>query len=137
MLSVCPPIKFRMAEPFFMKLGTYIMAPELISAAYFINPSHQSVCLYMYPTIAARQRLRINVNAATNTHAKLGKIVGRVVFYAVRLISKECRLSVLPVTSCYVLVCELRSIFLICTPLEDSLMRPKHVWALTTPKIND
>jgi hypothetical protein len=30
------------------------MAPELISAACFINPSHQSVCLYMYLPIVAR-----------------------------------------------------------------------------------
>jgi hypothetical protein len=39
-----PPIHFWMAESIFMKLGIYIVAPELISAAYFINPSHQSVC---------------------------------------------------------------------------------------------
>jgi hypothetical protein len=31
-----------------MKLGTYIMAPEPISTAYFINSSHQFVCLYVY-----------------------------------------------------------------------------------------
>jgi hypothetical protein len=34
------------------------MAPEPISAEYFINPSHQSMCLYVYPPIVARQRLR-------------------------------------------------------------------------------
>jgi hypothetical protein len=34
----------------FAKLRTYIMAPEPISTAYFINPSHQSVCLYVYPS---------------------------------------------------------------------------------------
>jgi hypothetical protein len=28
-----------------------------ISAAYFINPSHQSVWLYVFPPIVARQRL--------------------------------------------------------------------------------
>jgi hypothetical protein len=42
-----------MAEPIFMKLGMYIMAPEPISTAYFINPSRQSVCLYVYPRIVA------------------------------------------------------------------------------------
>jgi hypothetical protein len=31
------------------------MAPELISVAYFRNPSHQSVCVYVYPTIVDRQ----------------------------------------------------------------------------------
>jgi hypothetical protein len=28
--------------------------------AYFINPFHQSVCLYVYPHIVARQRLGKN-----------------------------------------------------------------------------
>jgi hypothetical protein len=47
------------------------MAPEPISTAYFINPSHQSVCLYVYPPIVARQRLGKNVTAATNTQATI------------------------------------------------------------------
>jgi hypothetical protein len=38
-----------MAEPIFIKLGMYIMALEPISTVYFINSSHQSVCLYVYP----------------------------------------------------------------------------------------
>jgi hypothetical protein len=50
-------------------MSVYITAPEPISMAYFINPSHQSVCLYVYPHIAARQWLVKNVTAATNTHA--------------------------------------------------------------------
>jgi hypothetical protein len=48
MLSVClyiPPINFWTHEPIFMKLGMYIMAPESISAAYFITRSHQPLCL--------------------------------------------------------------------------------------------
>jgi hypothetical protein len=51
MLSVClcvPPINFWMPEPIFMKLGMYVMEPESISTAYFINLSHQSMCLYVY-----------------------------------------------------------------------------------------
>jgi hypothetical protein len=43
MLSVNPS-----PEPVFMKLGMYVMAPEPISTAYVINPSQQSVCLYVY-----------------------------------------------------------------------------------------
>jgi hypothetical protein len=39
----------------------YIMAPEPISTAHFLNPSHQSVCLYVYPLSAARQRLSKDV----------------------------------------------------------------------------
>jgi hypothetical protein len=42
-----------------------------ISAAYFINPSHQSVCLHVYPTIIARQRRGRNITAATNTHKSI------------------------------------------------------------------
>jgi hypothetical protein len=42
-------MNFWMPEPIFMKLGMCIMAPEPISTVYFINPFHQSVCLYLYP----------------------------------------------------------------------------------------
>jgi hypothetical protein len=70
------PINFWMAEPVFMKLGMYMMAPEVIWAAYFIIPSHQSVCLYVYPPhIVARQRLGKNVTAGTNTHATIEELL--------------------------------------------------------------
>jgi hypothetical protein len=64
-----------MAESIIMKLGTYIMAPEPISTAYFINLSHQSVCLHVYPPIVARQGLGKNVTAATNTHATIEELL--------------------------------------------------------------
>jgi hypothetical protein len=38
-----------------LKLGMYTMAPKHTSTAYFINPSHQSVCLYITPIVARRQ----------------------------------------------------------------------------------
>jgi hypothetical protein len=60
MLSVCLcilSINFSAAEAVIMKLGMYIMPPEPLSTAYFINPSHQSVCLCVYPPIVARQGL--------------------------------------------------------------------------------
>jgi hypothetical protein len=74
-----------------MKLGMYIMAPEPISTAYFTNPSHQSVCLHMYPyycwqsygsvkcilPFIARQRLGKHVPSSTNTRNNR-IIVGRV-----------------------------------------------------------
>jgi hypothetical protein len=46
-VCVCdsPLINWRTPEPIFTKLGMYIMAPEPISMAYLINPSHQ--CVYM------------------------------------------------------------------------------------------
>jgi hypothetical protein len=47
--SVYPIYNFRIPEPVFMKLGIYVMAPEPIWTAYFINPSHQSVRLYVCP----------------------------------------------------------------------------------------
>jgi hypothetical protein len=40
-----------------MKLGIYIMAPELISTSYVINPAHQFVCLGIE-----------NVTTTMNTH---------------------------------------------------------------------
>jgi hypothetical protein len=49
----------------------YIMAPEPITAAYFIKLFHHSLCLYAYPFTVVRQRLGKNVIAATNTHATI------------------------------------------------------------------
>jgi hypothetical protein len=59
-LCVCEslPINFWMPEPVFIKLGMYIMAPEPISTAYFLNSSHQSVCLYVYPVVARQRKAR-------------------------------------------------------------------------------
>lgn len=71
-----PHIHFSMPEPIFMKFGMYIMAPESISAAYFINSSlHSCVCMCI-PSIVARQRLGKHVLAAMNT--RNSGIVGRV-----------------------------------------------------------
>jgi hypothetical protein len=47
----------------------YIIEPEPISTSYFINPSHHSVCLYVYLPIVTTQRLGKQVTVATNTHA--------------------------------------------------------------------
>jgi hypothetical protein len=58
-----------------MRLGMYIMAPEPISTAYFINPSHQSVCLYVYPYIVARPGLGRNFTAATNTRETMEELL--------------------------------------------------------------
>jgi hypothetical protein len=56
-----PPINLCMLEPVFMKLGMRIMATEPIPTAYYINPSHQSVCLHVYPLVVTKQRLGKNV----------------------------------------------------------------------------
>jgi hypothetical protein len=42
------------------------MAPQPTSMAYFINPSHQSVCLYVH---VIRPTVQKNITAATNTYA--------------------------------------------------------------------
>jgi hypothetical protein len=65
-----------------MKLGTYIMAPEINSRTYFMNPSVLvSLCVStlflgnVFLETLPRQRI----------HAKKG-IVGQIVFYAVRMV---------------------------------------------------
>jgi hypothetical protein len=52
-------------EAVVMKLSMYVMIPEPISIAYFINSSRQSVCI---PPIVARQRLGKRVIAATKKY---------------------------------------------------------------------
>jgi hypothetical protein len=47
---------------------TVVLQPILM--AYFINPSHQSVCLHVHVTTVARQRLSTNVIAAKNKQAR-------------------------------------------------------------------
>jgi hypothetical protein len=54
-----------MPEPVFMKLYMYIMAPEPVRTAYFINASQQ--VLYLCIPIVARQRLSTHVSMVTNT----------------------------------------------------------------------
>jgi hypothetical protein len=70
-----------------MTYDIYIMTPEPISTAYFINPSHPrvSVCV---PSIVARQRLGKHVSVETTTRNNR-RIVERVIFYAIRVLSKE------------------------------------------------
>jgi hypothetical protein len=72
-----------------MKLGMYIMTPESISTAYFINPSHQSVCLYVYSPIVVKQRLGKNVTAATNSQAIIEELLNVSFFYAIRVVSRR------------------------------------------------
>jgi hypothetical protein len=78
------------------------MTSEHISTAYFINPSHESVRLYVYPLSLLGNgsgetlpRKRVHTNK---------RIVGCVVVYEVCVASKESRLLGLPRTSCYTLI---------------------------------
>jgi hypothetical protein len=69
------PINFLKAEPIFIQLGMYIVAPEPISTAHFINPSHQSVCLYVYLPTVAWQRLDKIFSASMNKQATLKELL--------------------------------------------------------------
>jgi hypothetical protein len=64
-----------MSEAIFMKLDMYVMAPEPILTAFFINPFCQSVGLYVYPPVVDKQRLGKNVTAATNTDATIEELL--------------------------------------------------------------
>jgi hypothetical protein len=52
-----------------MKLGVYIMAPEPVITAYYINASHHSLCLYVDLHIIARQWPGKTVIVALVMHA--------------------------------------------------------------------
>jgi hypothetical protein len=75
-----------MPEPVFRKLGIDIMATEPISLAYFLNPSHQSVCLYINSLIIARQGLSKNITGATSTHPTVEELLGHIVFNMVHVV---------------------------------------------------
>jgi hypothetical protein len=63
----------------------YIMTPEPISMAYFLNPSHQIVCLSPYRCQATDRY----TCSRGNEYEKQRRIVGHVVFFAVRVSLKE------------------------------------------------
>jgi hypothetical protein len=48
----------------FMKLGMCIMTTEPISTTYLINPSHQSVCLSMYPSYGCKATARLDTSTS-------------------------------------------------------------------------
>jgi hypothetical protein len=62
------PISIWMREQILMKLGMHIMASEPIWTAYFINPFHQSVCLYVYPSHCCKATAWLSVSL----HSVLG-----------------------------------------------------------------
>jgi hypothetical protein len=85
-----PHTNFWMSEPVFMKLGMYeyIIAPEPISTAYFINPSHQSTCLYVYPPSLLGND-SVNTLPLKRIHTAIEELC--FVFCAVFVVSKESR----------------------------------------------
>jgi hypothetical protein len=98
MLSLClciSLINFWMPSQIFIKFYIHITTSEPMSVAYFINLSHQSVSLYVYPVVA-KQRFLIKVTAAANTHANNRINAGSVEYYAVISTSKKIRCVILP-----------------------------------------
>jgi hypothetical protein len=82
-LSVNIPLLFEFLNQFLQNLVCITCHLSHISTAYFVNPSHQSVCLYAYTLVVARQRLSRHVPTAMNT-CKTGSVED-VVFYTVRV----------------------------------------------------
>jgi hypothetical protein len=71
-------INFRKTEPVFMKPYVYIITPESILKAHYINPFHLSVCLskYVYKPNFRMERLCKNVPVATNTRRRIEGMLG-------------------------------------------------------------
>jgi hypothetical protein len=76
------------------------MVSEPVWTACIINTSAQSLWLYMYSPIVVRQQVLKNVTVTTKYTFNSRRIVGRFVFYAVRVISKQNRQLIHPRTSC-------------------------------------
>jgi hypothetical protein len=74
------------------------MAPEPISTAYFVNPSHRFVCMCIPQSLPCNSSVKsYRGNDYTRNNRRT---VGRVVFCAVCVASKESRPLVLPRTYC-------------------------------------
>jgi hypothetical protein len=88
-------INLWMPEPIFMKLGMYIILPNPIWTAYFINPFHQCVCVSVFLS-----PLSLLCNGSLNTflrqriHAPIEDKLDAF-FYVVRVVSKDSKRLVL------------------------------------------
>jgi hypothetical protein len=92
MFCVClfiPLIIFRFLQPIFMKLGTYIMASALISTAYFINPSHQYMCVCVTP-LSLLGNCSVSMLPRQRIHETIGEL-SDVSFY-MRFVSYQRRI---------------------------------------------
>jgi hypothetical protein len=58
-----------------MKLSIYVTATEPISVSYFINLSHQSVCLYVYPRISLLGDGSVDIFPGQSLHAKIEELL--------------------------------------------------------------
>jgi hypothetical protein len=98
-VSVYPPYPLLNTWTNLYETRYVIKTPEPISAAYFINSSHQSVFLYVYHPIVTRQQVDKNVNAEIKYTRNSRRLFGSDVFYVVGVVPKESRRLILPRTS--------------------------------------
>jgi hypothetical protein len=56
--------------------GIYITAPVPISMMYFINPSHQSVCPYVYSPLSLLGKGSVNTSMLQQIHATIEELLG-------------------------------------------------------------
>jgi hypothetical protein len=76
MLSVCPPINFRMAAPIITKLGMYVLYHG--TSEHLNGIRHKSLLtafVSMCAPIVPRQQLGKIVTSATNTHATIEELM--------------------------------------------------------------
>jgi hypothetical protein len=73
---------------------------RMLSTAFFLNPSHQSVHLNAIPLFVARQRFGKNITATKNTQARTEELLDASFSMRCVFASKENRISVLPRTCC-------------------------------------
>jgi hypothetical protein len=83
---MAPPVPEKMNDTFYRGkkwMTLFIVAPERISIAYLINPSHQSVCVCVCVCVGGGVHLMLLgnglvkiVTAATNTHATVDELLG-------------------------------------------------------------
>jgi hypothetical protein len=85
-VSMYPPKLILKAEPIFMKLGINIMAPDLNSMVYLINPSHQSVCICI-PLPLLGNGLVKKIIVATNTYATIEELLDQ--WFSMRSVSYQ------------------------------------------------
>jgi hypothetical protein len=85
----------RRIKPTFRKPGMHITAPEPISMAYFISPSHQSVCISL---------LSLPGNNSVDMFPCQRIIIRGVFFYLVCITLKENRRLVIPRTPVKIMV---------------------------------
>jgi hypothetical protein len=84
--------------------------------------NHLAICMFVYSLPATLARQRLGKHVGTNTYGGR-RIVRRIVFYEVHVVSEESRRLVLPRTACILFWCICNvSIWKLCLPSNDRIM---------------